>query len=174
MTYKEALTHSMTYLSSDPRNLFVGYGLRHGRAAGTMKAAPDDQILETPVAENLMMGAAIGLSLAGRLPVVFVERADFLLNSMDALVNHLHAMPIISQGEFNPAVIVRVVIGNSTKPLFTGHTHTQDFTDSVSRMVDFRVMRLETPDQVVAEFARARRFQLQGHSTVLFERKDLW
>ncbi len=174
MTYKEALTLSMTALSGDPRNLFVGYGLRHGRAAGTMKEAPEDQILETTVAENLMMGAAIGLSLTGRLPVVFVERADFLLNALDALVNHLNAMSTISQGEFNPAVIVRVVIGNSTKPLFTGATHTQDFSDAVSRMVDFRVVRLETPEQVVEEFARARRFQVQGYSTILFERKDLW
>lgn len=174
MTYKEALTTSMDQLAEDPRTLFLGYGMLIGRAAGTLNKVPSEQIIETTLAENLMVGMATGLSLTGRLPVVFFERADFLLNAADAIVNHLNAMSIISDNEFEPAVIIRVVIGNSKKPLFTGHTHTQDFSKAFRNMVDFPVVVLESAEDILPAYETARNNQLAGLSTMLFERKDLW
>src|SRR5579871_6790066 len=112
LTYKEALTAAMDQLALDPTVRFVGYGLLHGRAAGTLKNVPVAQIVETPVAENLMVGLAIGMSLRGLRPVVYIERMDFILNALDAIVNHLDKIGGMSHGQFNPAVILRVVVGN--------------------------------------------------------------
>jgi pyruvate/2-oxoglutarate/acetoin dehydrogenase E1 component len=119
----------MESLAADPLVRFVGYGVRiGGRAQGTLKNVPDSQLIEMPVAENLMVGFAIGLALKGLKPVVFIERFDFILNALDAIVNHLDKIETISRGEFKPAMILRIVVGNKSKPLFTGETHTQDFT----------------------------------------------
>jgi pyruvate/2-oxoglutarate/acetoin dehydrogenase E1 component len=175
VTYKQALTEANTALAADPRTIFLGYGITKTHALGTLKGVKPAQLLEMPVAENLMAGAAIGLSLAGRLPVLYIERCDFLLNALDAIVNHLNAIPITSRGEFKPAVIIRVVVGNRDKPLFTGHTHTQDFSEALRRMVseDFYVHRLQTNNaDVSGVYACARERQLRGHSTALFEYKD--
>ena len=173
MTYKEQITAANTALAADPRTIFIGYGLQHGRAMGTLRDVSPAQILETPVAENLMVGLAIGLSLRGRLPVVFIERCDFLLNAMDAIVNHLDKAAILSRGEFNPAVILRIVVGNRKKPLFTGPVHTQDLADPLCLMVDFPVNRLDLPEEIKSAYSAARKRQLEGKSTALFEYKDL-
>jgi pyruvate/2-oxoglutarate/acetoin dehydrogenase E1 component len=176
MNYKAALTAANTALAADPRTIFLGYGITKTHALGTLRDVPPTQLLEMPVAENLMAGAAIGLSLAGRLPVLYIERCDFLLNALDAIVNHLNAIPITSRGEFKPAVILRIVVGNREKPLFTGHTHTQDFSQALEKMVseDFEINRLRSAESKIDWFyQRARDRQLEGLSTALFEYKDL-
>ncbi|MES2694481.1 MAG: hypothetical protein V4773_13480 [Verrucomicrobiota bacterium] len=173
MNYKQALTEANTALAQDPRTIFLGYGITKTHALGTLKNVPPAQLLEMPVAENLMAGAAIGLSLAGRLPVLYIERCDFLLNALDAIVNHLNAIPITSRGEFKPAVIIRVVVGNRDKPLFTGHTHTQDFSKPLCLMVDFPVVQLRAADEIASAYEYSRLRQEQGISCALFEYKDL-
>lgn len=163
----------MTDLSADARTCFVGYGLTNGRAGGTLSAVPQSQIIEAPVAENLMTGVAVGLALAGRRPLVYFERFDFVLNAADAIVNHLSAMRTISQGEFSPAVILRVVVGNRRKPLFTGATHTQDFSQAFREMVNFPVYQLHGAAAIRPIYADAARRQSAGESTMIVEYKDM-
>ncbi len=175
MTYREEITVAMDSLASDPKMRFLGYGVRYGgKAMGTLKNVPEWQLIETPVAENLMVGLAIGMSLQGLYPVVFIERFDFIMNAMDAIVNHLDKIEKISRGEFKPAVILRVVVGNRFKPLYTGETHTQDFSEILQRtLVNIEV--LSTPHEIGIEEAykyAAERIAL-GYSTMVVERKDL-
>jgi len=173
VTYKEALTRSMDTLAADPARRFVGYGLLHGRCMGTIKCVDDSKLIETPVAENLMVGIAIGLSLKGLRPLVFIERFDFALCAADAIVNHLSAADAISRGEFSPAAILRCVVGNRTKPLFTGETHTQNFTEAFRSMVSFPVHEMRTPEDVVESYESAAELQANGISSMLVEFKDL-
>lgn len=173
LTYKEALLQSNTQLATDLKTRFIGYGLQKGRALGTLKEVNIAQIIETPVAENLMLGLAIGLSLKGLRPVVFIERMDFILNALDAIVNHLDKANMISHGEFSPAVIIRAVVGNRHKPLYTGITHTQDFTEGLRQMVSFPVFQLKTSDDVLRAYQSAEDNQSKGISTLLVEYKDL-
>lgn len=174
MTYKEELTMAMDNLAGDKAVRFIGYGVKiGGRAMGTMKNVPDVQLVETPVAENLMVGLATGMSLAGLRPLVFIERMDFILNALDAIVNHLGAAAKISRGQFRPAAILRVVIGNRHKPLYTGPTHVQDFTEAVRLMVDFPVVRLTEPNQIAPAYFEAHKALYCGRSTMLVEHKDL-
>lgn len=163
----------MTQIGQDKRSRFIGYGLKIGKAGGTLAGIAQDQIIETPVAENLMTGIAIGQSLAGNLPVLYFERMDFMLNAADAIVNHLDAAQYISRGQFKPAVIIRAVVGNRSKPLFTGQTHTQDFTSAFSAMVKMRVVQLTASADIGEEFSAAVHDQTLGESTLFVEYKDL-
>jgi pyruvate/2-oxoglutarate/acetoin dehydrogenase E1 component len=170
---KQAITDANTALAQDPLCRFIGYGLKHGRAYGTLANIPEDQIIDTPVAENLLMGVAIGYALKGYKPVAFFERMDFLTNAMDAIVNHLDKMHRLSHGEFSPAVIIRTVVGNTKKPLFTGPVHTQDFTAAMRLMVDFPVVTITNEWLVQSLYAQAQRDQAKGVSTMIVEYKDL-
>ena len=170
---KPELTDAMTALARDPLMRFVGYGLKHNGAGGTLKGVPVAQMVETTVAENMMTGLAIGLSLKGYKPLVFFERFDFILNALDAIVNHLDKMQRISGGEFRPACIFRCVVGNKMKPRFTGPTHTQDFTYAMQELVTFPVVRLTHAQDVAHAYEAAKESLDAGHSTILVEYKDL-
>ena len=174
MTYKEELTAAMGGLATDRLARFIGYGVRYGgKAAGTLKNVPEEQLIETPVAENLMVGLATGMALGGFHPIVYIERFDFILNAADAIVNHLDKLNKMSLGEFTPGVILRVVVGNTCKPLYTGATHTQDFTEAFRKMCWMTV--IATPHDMGPQEAynyAARGFD-RGFSTMVVERKDL-
>lgn len=172
LKYKSALTAAMTSLASDPRRVFIGYGLQTGRAMGTLKDVPSAQIIETPVAEGLMASMAIGQSIAGKLPVVYFERCDFITNAMDAIVNHLNAIAKLSHNEFRPAVILRITVGNKSKALFTGPVHTQDFTEALRMMVSFPVTRLLSAEACPRIYQEAMDLQARGISSAIVEFKD--
>lgn len=173
MSYREALAAANLSLAQDDRTRFVGYGLKHGRAAGTLNGVSEEQLIETPVAENLLVGFAIGLSLMGLRPVAFIERMDFVLNALDAIVNHLDKIHTLSHGEFSPAVIIRTMVGNSERPLFTGLCHVQDHSAAIAKMVSFPVVRLRKPADIKFAYEEAARDQMKGVSTLLVEYRDL-
>lgn len=174
--YKQALCDAMRELAQDPAVCFLGYGVKHGMAMGTLKGIAPEQLIETPVAENLMVGMAMGMAMAGRRPVVYFERFDFILNALDALVNHLDKCGQISKGEFTPAVIIRVTLGNVRKGLRTGMTHTQDYTEVMRKLVSFPVLKLEHAQEIQSAYRCALQdVQKAGgfaRSTMLVERKD--
>lgn len=196
MSYKESITAAMTELARDPLVRFVGYGMTRGGAMGTLKGARPEQIVEMPVAENLMTGAAIGMALCGLRPVVYFERADFLFCAADAIVNHLDKLGTISkrihhrehgghgekssvasvvksESEFSPGVILRVTIGNRNKPLFTGPTHTQNPARAFRALLEMPVRELIAGDDPRQVYQDAYEAMCAGRSTLIFEHKDL-
>lgn len=169
---KAELTKAMTDLGRDPMFRFIGYGMKRNGGGGTFKGVPVSSIVETTVGENLMAGIAIGLSIKGYKPLVFFERFDFILNALDAIVNHLDKMQRISDGQFKPACIFRVVVGNVGKPRFTGPTHTQDFSEAMRLLVSFPVIKIKRADEIENIYAAARESLELGHSTMIVEEKD--
>lgn len=173
MNYKDAITAEMDTLAADPRTVFIGYGVKTGRANGTLKNVAASQLLETPVAENLMCGIATGLAIAGRKPVVFIERFDFALCAADAIINHAAKVGSISRNEFTAGVIYRCVVGNTKKPLFTGATHTQNFTRAF-RFMGLEVLPLKLAEDVPEAYQCARDYAGAGRPIMLVEHKDLY
>ncbi len=169
MTYKEELKRAMDFLGEDKKTVFIGYNVKYGSMGnGTLVDIRKEQLIETPVAENLMIGMAIGMSLEGFKPVVYIERFDFIMCAMDALVNHLDKIEKISKGEFKPKVIIRCVVGNKENPLYTGDTHTQDFTNTMRSLLIMPVVRLKS---VYGDYRVA--YNLPG-PCMLIEEKDLY
>lgn len=172
LTYKQALKASMDMLGKDPLVRVVGYGLKVGHEKASFAGVPFDQLVEVTVAENLLAGIGIGLALTGLKPVLFFERFDFVLNALDAIVNHLDAAEIISRGEFHPTCIIRIVVGNSQNPLYTGHTHTRNHAEALKRMVRFPVWSVKSPEEVLVAYEEAYK-NLRLHSTAIVEFKDI-
>ena len=169
MTYKDAIRTSMEILAEDPKTLFIGYNVKYGsKANGTLVNIPDNQLIETPVAENLIVSMAIGLSLEGFKPVVYIERFDFVIHAADAIVNHLDKIKQMSHGEFDPRVIIRTVVGNKANPLFTGATHTQNFSKAFREMCDMPVIELPLRADDIITIYNA------DESCLIVEDKDLY
>jgi pyruvate dehydrogenase E1 component beta subunit len=47
-----------------------------------------DRVIDTPVSENSITGAAVGAALAGMRPIVMHPRMDFMYYAMDQIANH--------------------------------------------------------------------------------------
>jgi pyruvate/2-oxoglutarate/acetoin dehydrogenase E1 component len=170
MKYKEILTDMMGLLATNKDCRFIGYNVKYGsKANGTLKNIDDKQLIETPIAENLMVGMAIGMAIDGLRPVVYFERFDFIMNAMDAIVNHLDKIKTISNGEYDPKVIIRVNIGGTKKPLYTGITHTQDFTEAMIKLVTFPVVKLDTISKIQENYTIAAQWK---SSMMLIEERD--
>jgi pyruvate/2-oxoglutarate/acetoin dehydrogenase E1 component len=138
ISYKDAMNLSMEDLGKEGC-VFIGYNTYYGNCMGTTKSVPDEQKLETPVAENLMAGLAIGMSFEDFKPVLYFERHDFMLVAADAIGNHIDKIERISHGEYKVPVIIRAVTADAG-PFYSGPTHSQDFTKVFQELVSFPVI----------------------------------
>lgn len=175
ISYKDCITQAITWLGEQEDTWVVGYNTKYSHAGGTLSGFPNDRIVEMPLAEALMTGTAIGMSLDGMIPILWFERMDFMTLAMDQIVNHLAKLKLLSDGVQKPAVIIRACVGNRTTPLFTGPTHTQDFSKAFQEMVDFPVVRLLWQSSIMLEYQKAySRAKNEQTSTLLVEFKDMY
>lgn len=150
--------------------VFLGYNTRYATGYGAFKDIPEDQRLETPLAENLMMGLSVGMSFEGFRPVVFFERHEFLFNALDAVINTADVLSTISDGEYSCPIIIKAVAG-SVRPFYAGLTHTRDFSDAIRNLVSFPVYSPKTGAEVLAAYELAR--QASG-PVMISERKEFY
>ena len=169
MTYKDELIAAMNMLSEEDRVIFLGQ--EADTFYRTMSDIPKDKIIVMPVMEDAQMGISIGLSLAGYLPISLYTRMDFFLLAFNQLINHLDKIEEMSNGEFRPKIIIRVVIGE-TKPLDPGPQHTQDFSSILKQTLkNINVIVLENIEDVIPSYKNA----LQSKkSSILIEKRDLY
>ena len=147
ISFKDAVKKSMLNISNN-NGINIGYSVKFGNALDVLNDVSDDKKIETPVAENLMMGLAIGMSLEGFRPVVYFERHDFMLCAADAIVNHVNHIERISGGEFKTPVIIRSIVTDAG-PFYAGPTHSQNFTEAFKNLVDFPIYTPKSGGEVL-------------------------
>ena len=135
MKYFDEIKSSMEWLARDSRTVFIGQavGVPGTAMSNTVKDIPIARRIELPVAEELQMGMSIGLALQGQVPVSIYPRWNFLLLAANQLVNHLDKLAVMSNGGYQPRVIIRTSIG-SQRPLHPQFQHIGDFTDAFRLM----------------------------------------
>jgi pyruvate/2-oxoglutarate/acetoin dehydrogenase E1 component len=167
ISYFGSLVEAMRLCAQEPNAAFMGQGV--GLAGGTtmsqtLELVPEHMRLEMPVAEDMQMGMAIGMSLEGVLPICIFPRWNFLLLAANQLVNHLDRLPIYSG--YRPKVIIRTAIP-STVPFNPGPQHDDDFTDAFAMMTrTVKIVRLKEAELIVPAYRAA--IESEG-STLLVE-----
>ena len=167
ISFKNAVTEAMTEIGK-ANSVFIGYNVKHGNAMGNLVNVNNNQKIETPVAENLMAGLAIGMSFEGFKPVVYYERHDFMLVAADAIINHANHIERISHGEYKCPVIFRTVVADSG-PFYSGPTHSQNFTNGFMNMVSFPIYTPNTGKEVLEAYTKALYSQ---RPSMIVERKS--
>jgi len=79
--------------------------------SGLVDEFSSKRVFDTPVAESAMTGVALGASLAGMRPVLVHQRLDFLLCSMDQIVNWASTWRYKSGGKSGVPFTIRAVVG---------------------------------------------------------------
>lgn len=171
LKYGEAVKQSMEMLAEEKNTIFLGYNVAFGsNAYGTLSDVPKNQKLETPLAENLMIGLAMGMSLEGFRPVLFFERHDFILIALDGIVNHLDKIEKLSKEQYKLPVIIRAVVGSKT-PIDPGLQHTQDFSEVLKKLVNFPVYEPKTPFEVTEVYEKIK---CSKEPALVIERRELY
>ncbi len=78
---------------------------------GFLEEFGEGRVLDTPLAEGLIVGLAVGMSLHGLLPVAEIEFADFIHPAFDQMVSEVARMRYRSNGDFGLPMVVRVPWG---------------------------------------------------------------
>jgi pyruvate/2-oxoglutarate/acetoin dehydrogenase E1 component len=175
MAYFDELKRSMDYLAGQPQTLFIGQAVAVPGTAmsNTLRDVPREKLIELPVAEEMQMGMACGMALAGMVPVSIFPRWNFLLLAVNQLVNHLDKIELMSEGKYKARVIIRTGIG-SERPLHPQHQHVGDYTEAFRLMCPrIDVVRLDEPGQVFPAYRQAYE-RTDGRSTILVEYGDYY
>lgn len=172
--YFDKLSRAMTLLADDPRTIFMGQAVAYPGTAmfKTLGGVPKHKLLELPVAEDMQMGMAIGMSLSGHIPICIYPRVNFLLLAINQLVLHLDKLPVYSKGGYRPSVIIRTAIA-SADPLDPGPQHLGNFTRALHDMLGIvGVLELTHANEIVPAYLGA----IEDHprSTILIERMELY
>jgi pyruvate/2-oxoglutarate/acetoin dehydrogenase E1 component len=89
LAINEALHHMM---EADDSVFLIGQGVKSpwyvgNTAQGLLERFGEKRVVDTPVSENCITGAAVGAAIAGMKPVVVHPRMDFMLYAMDPIIN---------------------------------------------------------------------------------------
>ena len=82
---------------------------------GLQDAFGAERVMDTPLAESGIVGAAVGMALYGMKPVAEIQFADFIFPAFDQIVSELAKMRYRSGGEFTAPVVVRTPYGGGIR-----------------------------------------------------------
>jgi pyruvate dehydrogenase E1 component beta subunit len=82
----------------------------------------DDRVIDTPLSESGIIGAAIGMALYGLRPVPEIQFSDFIWPAFDQITSEMAKMRYRSGGQFTCPMVVRTPYGGGIRG---GHYHSQ-------------------------------------------------
>jgi 2-oxoisovalerate dehydrogenase E1 component beta subunit len=71
----------------------------------------EERVIDTPIAEGMIVGVAVGMALHGLLPVAEIEFADFIHPAFDQMVSEVARMRYRTNGDFGLPMVVRAPYG---------------------------------------------------------------
>jgi pyruvate dehydrogenase E1 component beta subunit len=146
-SYGTAILSAFEYLLENYPEVFViGQGLWSPWYVGNSMTDLDkkfgvERIIDTPVSESACTGAAVGASLAGMKPIVVHPRMDFMIYSMDAIVNQAAKWSHMLGGQAHPGVTIRSIINRGGEQ---GAQHSQALHSWFAHVPGLRVVMPST------------------------------
>ncbi|MBI3851664.1 MAG: dehydrogenase [Verrucomicrobia bacterium] len=113
-----------------------------GTTRGLLQKYGAERVFGTPLAEDALTGAAIGMALAGLRPVHVHIRMDFLMLAMNQLVNIAAKSSYMFGGQVSVPLVVRAIIGRSWGQ---GAQHSQAFHSFFMHVPGLKVVAPSTP-----------------------------
>jgi 2-oxoisovalerate dehydrogenase E1 component beta subunit len=74
-----------------------------------------DRVIDTPLAENGIVGTAIGMALYGLRPVAEIQFADFIYPAFDQIVSEAAKLRYRSGGEYPVPLVIRAPVGGGIR-----------------------------------------------------------
>ena len=121
MTMVQAIQDALRVaLREDPAVIVLGEDV--GKNGGVFRVTEGlqdefgpERVSDTPLAENGIVGGAIGMALYGLRPVAEIQFVDFIYPAFDQIVSELSKMRWRSAGQYACPVVIRAPYGGGIK-----------------------------------------------------------
>ncbi|MGI9147328.1 MAG: alpha-ketoacid dehydrogenase subunit beta [Chloroflexota bacterium] len=148
VTYRQALHDALAEeMRRDPLVVLLGeeIGLFEGSykiTAGLLKEFGADRVMDTPIAEEGFVGAAIGAAMLGLRPVVEIMTVNFSLLALDQVVNHAAKIHYMFGAQARVPMVLRMPEGGGQQ---LAATHSQNFSAWYAYVPGLKVVAPATP-----------------------------
>jgi pyruvate dehydrogenase E1 component beta subunit len=173
MTYAQAAATALGDLMRvDDRVIAIGEDLGRGGVFGQYRGLQAefgaDRVIDTPISEANIMGAAVGMALAGMRPVVEMRVIDFALCAIDEIVNQAAKNRFMFGGQGRVPLVMRMPIGIWSA---SAAQHSQSLEAWFAHIPGLVVVTPATPQD---NHGLLRAALDSGDPVVYMEHKELW
>jgi pyruvate dehydrogenase E1 component beta subunit len=148
VTYRQALHDTLIEeMRRDEKVILLGeeIGKFEGSykiTAGLLREFGPERVMDTPIAEEGFVGAAIGAAMLGLRPVVEIMTVNFSLLALDQLVNHAAKIHYMFGGQARVPLVLRTPEGGGQQ---LAATHSQNFSSWYAYIPGLKVVAPATP-----------------------------
>jgi len=174
VTYRDALRVTLAEeMRQDPTVFLFGEDVgRYGGAYAVSRGLLDEfgpaRVIDTPMSEAVIVGAAVGAAIVGGRPVAEIMYMDFVTLVMDQLVNQAAKLHYMFGGQVRVPMVVRVQQGTGRG---AGAQHSQSLEAWFAHVPGLKTVAPSTP----ADAAGLLRAAIRDDDPVLFiEHKGLY
>jgi pyruvate dehydrogenase E1 component beta subunit len=173
MSYAEAAALALTHEMQADASVVVlgedvGRGGIFGQYKGLLEGFGAQRVVDTPISEAAILGAGVGMALAGMRPVVEMRVVDFALCGMDELVNQAAKNRFMFGGQGRVPMVVRMPIGIWDA---SAAQHSQSLESWFAHLPGVVVVCPATPQD---NYSLLRAALACGDPVVYMEHKTLW
>ncbi|NNM60934.1 MAG: alpha-ketoacid dehydrogenase subunit beta, partial [Steroidobacteraceae bacterium] len=148
MNMTQALNSAMdVMLGRDPSVVLMGedigyFGGVFRVTEGLQRKYGEHRVLDTPIAEGGIIGAAIGMAVNGLRPVAEIQFADYIYPGFDQIASELARLRYRSAGDFFAPVTIRTPCGGGIRG---GQTHSQSPEGIFAHVCGIKVVMPSNP-----------------------------
>ena len=128
-------------MRADQRVIVLGEDVAEGGPYGATAGLADEfgraRVLNTPISEGAVCGAAIGAAQAGMRPVVEIMFIDFITLALDQLVNQAAKAHFMSGGQLTVPLVLRTQGGAGSR---SGAQHSQSLEAWLTHVAGLKVV----------------------------------
>lgn len=173
MSYAGAAADALARrMRADPAVVALGEDLGRGGIFGQYRGLLEEfgarRIIDTPISEATIVGAAVGMALTGLKPVVEMRVVDFALCAMDEIVNQAAKNRFMFGGQGRVPAVIRMPIGIWTA---SAAQHSQSLEAWFAHIPGLVVM---TPATAQDNHSLLRAAIDCGDPVAYLEHKELW
>ena len=130
------------------------FGGALGQTKGLFERFGDERILDTPISEAAIVGAAVGASMLGMRPIADIMFTDFSTLAMDQIINQAAKARFMSGGKVSVPVVIKMQSGAGRGK---AAQHSQSFEAIYSHIPGLKVVMPSTPYDAKGLFKTAIR-----------------
>ena len=173
MTYAEAAALAVEQaMQADERIVVLGEDVGRGGIFGQYKGLQQrfgaQRVIDTPISEAAILGAGVGMALAGLRPIVEMRVVDFALCAMDEIANQAAKNRYMFGGQGRVPVVMRMPVGIWDA---SAAQHSQSLESWFAHLPGVVVVCPATPQD---NHALLRAALDCGDPVVFMEHKTLW
>lgn len=148
LSYSLAINEALRLMMADDPSVFlIGQGVKSpwyvgDTAKGLLEEFKDDRVIDTPVSENAMTGAAVGAALAGMRPVIVHPRMDFMFYAFDPIINEAANWYYMNGGKLSVPVVFWGIINRGNEQ---AAQHSQSLHGMFAHVPGLKVVMPATP-----------------------------